>query len=46
MEELREELLREVGNIHPLNWERRQFINALLEVVPQAKKGTKKDAPR
>jgi len=43
--EVREELLRESRKIHPLNFERRQFIDALLEVVPQAKKRTKKRRP-
>lgn len=43
--EVREELLRESRKIHPLDWARRQFIDALLEVVPQAKKRTKKRRP-
>ena len=43
--EVREELLRESRKIHPLNFERRQFIDALLAVVPQAKKSTKKRRP-
>ena len=43
--EVREELLVESRKILPLSLERKHFIDALLEVVPQAKKRTKKDAP-
>ena len=43
--EVREELLRESRKILPLSLERKYFFDALLEVVPQAKKSTKKRRP-
>jgi hypothetical protein len=43
--EVREELLRESRKILPLSLERKHFFDALLEVVPQAKKRTKKRRP-